>query len=53
MKIQSKTPFYGSNNYKKSLENEDSEDGYISPQDISIKDEKIWDPTDEEILSYV
>ena len=52
MKIQSKTPFYGSNNYKKSLENEDSEDGYISPQDISIKDEKIWDPTDEEILSY-
>ena len=49
--MQNKTPF-GSKNYQKVLENEDSEDGYISPQDLSIKDEKIWDPTDEEILSY-
>ena len=45
--MKNKTPLY-----KKSLENEDSEDGFISPADISIKDENIWDPTDEEILSY-
>ena len=49
--MKNKTPLYNKN-YEKVLENEDSEDGYISPQDISIKDEKIWDPTDEEILSY-
>ena len=52
MKTQFKNPALGGYPYKKSIENEDSEDGYISPQDISIKDEKIWDPTDEEILSY-
>ena len=52
MKTQFKNPGLGGYPYKKSIENEDSEDGYISPQDISIKDEKIWDPTDEEILSY-
>ena len=51
MKMQQKNPLYGANTFKKALE-DDSEDGYISPQDISIKDEKIWDPTDEEILSY-
>jgi hypothetical protein len=51
MKMQQKNPLYGANTFKKPLE-DDSEDGYISPQDISIKDEKIWDPTDEEILSY-
>ena len=49
--MQQKNPLYGANTFKKALE-DDSEDGYISPQDISIKDEKIWDPTDEEILSY-
>ena len=37
---------------KRAAEEEESEDGFISPADISIKDEKIWDPTDEEILSY-
>ena len=52
MKTQFKNPSLGGYPYKKSIENDDSEDGYISPQDISIKDEKIWDPTDEEILSY-
>ena len=52
MKTQFKNPALGGYPYKKSIENDDSEDGYISPQDISIKDEKIWDPTDEEILSY-
>ena len=51
MKRQSKNPLYSGFPYKKSLE-EESDDGYISPQDISIKDEKIWDPSDEEILSY-
>ena len=50
--MQPKNPLYSGIPYKKSLENEDSDDGYISPQDISIKDEKIWDPSDEEILSY-
>ena len=50
--MKNKTPLYSANTFKKSLENEDSEDGFISPADISIKDEKIWDPTDEEILSY-
>jgi hypothetical protein len=50
--MQPKSSLYSGISYKKSLENEDSEDGYISPQDISIKDEKIWDPSDEEILSY-
>ena len=50
--MQSKNSLYSGIPYKKSLENEDSDDGYISPQDISIKDEKIWDPSDEEILSY-
>ena len=50
--MKNKTPLYNKN-YEKALEKEDSEDGYISPQDISIKDEKIWeDPIDEEILSY-
>ena len=49
--MKNKTPLYNKN-YEKALENEDSEDGYISPQYISIKDEKTWDPTDEEILSY-
>ena len=43
---------YNHNSYKKYPENEDSEDGFISPADISIKDEKLWEPTDEEILSY-
>ena len=50
--MQPKSSLYSGISYKKPFENEDSEDGYISPQDISIKDEKIWDPSDEEILSY-
>ena len=51
MKKASKNPLYSGYSYKKSIE-EESDDGYISPQDISIKDEKIWDPSDQEILSY-
>ena len=44
--------YSGNLNFKKPFENDSSEDGYVSPQDISIKDEQIWDPTDEEIISY-
>ena len=38
--------------FKKPYENDSSEDNYVSPQDISIKDEQVWDPTDEEIIAY-
>ncbi len=38
--------------FKKPYENDSSEDNYVSPQDISIKDEQVWDPTDEEIITY-
>ena len=38
--------------FKKHYENDSSEDNYVSPQDISIKDEQVWDPTDEEIIAY-
>ena len=34
----------------KSLEEE--EENYLNPEDLSIVDEKTWEPTDEEILSY-
>ena len=44
--------FSGNLAFKKPYENDTSEDGYVSPQDISIKDEQVWDPTDEEIISY-
>ena len=44
--------FSGNLAFKKPYENDSSEDGYVSPQDISIKDEQVWDPTDEEIISY-
>ena len=44
--------FSGNLTFKKQYENESSEDNYVSPQDISIKDEQIWDPTDEEIIAY-
>ncbi len=45
-------PFSGNFTFKKPYDNDSSDDNYISPQDISIKDEKIWDPTDEEIIAY-
>ena len=45
-------PFSGNFTFKKPYDNDSSDDNYISPQDISIKDEKVWDPTDEEIIAY-
>ena len=30
----------------------DSEEGYLNPEDLSIIDERTWEPSDEEILSY-
>ena len=30
----------------------DSEEGFLNPEDLSIIDEKTWEPSDEEILSY-
>ena len=50
--MKSKNLYSGSLNFKKPYENESSEDNYVSPQDISIKDEQVWDPTDEEIIAY-
>ena len=32
---------------------EESEEGYLDPNDLSIIDDKTWEPSDEEILSYV
>ena len=32
-------------------EEEDNE-GYLDPNDLSIIDDKTWEPSDEEILSY-
>ena len=29
-----------------------SGDGYLSPEDLSIIDERLWEPTDEQILAY-
>ena len=34
----------------KSLEDED--ENFLNPEDLSIIDEKTWEPSDEEILSY-
>jgi len=31
---------------------EDDEDNFLNPEDLSIIDEKTWEPSDEEILSY-
>ena len=31
---------------------DDSEEGFLNPEDLSIIDEKTWEPSDEEILSY-
>ena len=31
---------------------EDEEEGILNPEDLSIIDEKTWEPSDEEILSY-
>ena len=31
---------------------DDDEENYLNPEDLSIVDEKTWEPTDEEILSY-
>ena len=31
---------------------EDEEEGFLNPEDLSIIDEKTWEPSDEEILSY-
>ena len=31
---------------------EESEEGYLDPNDLSIIDDKTWEPSDEEILSY-
>ena len=31
---------------------EDEEEGFLNPEDLSIVDEKTWEPSDEEILSY-
>ena len=31
---------------------EDDEDNFLNPEDLSIVDEKTWEPSDEEILSY-
>ena len=52
MKSNSNYLYSGNLAFKKPYENDSSEDGYVSPQDISIKDEQVWDPTDEEIISY-
>ena len=30
----------------------DSDEGYLDPNDLSIIDDKTWEPSDEEILSY-
>jgi hypothetical protein len=30
----------------------EEEEGFLSPEDLSIIDEKTWEPSDEEILSY-
>ena len=38
--------------FKKPYDNDTSEENYVSPQDISIKDEQVWDPSDEEIIAY-
>ena len=38
--------------FKKPDDNDTSEENYVSPQDISIKDEQVWDPSDEEIIAY-
>ena len=45
--------FYSGNlAFKKPFENNSCEEGYVSPQNLSIKDEQVWDPTDEEIISH-
>ena len=31
---------------------EDDEENFLNPEDLSIIDEKTWEPSDEEILSY-
>ena len=31
---------------------DDSDEGYLDPNDLSIIDDKTWEPSDEEILSY-
>ena len=31
---------------------DDSEEGFLNPEDLTIIDEKTWEPSDEEILSY-
>ena len=31
---------------------EDEEEGFLNPEDLSLIDEKTWEPSDEEILSY-
>ena len=31
---------------------EDDEENFLNPEDLSIVDEKTWEPSDEEILSY-
>ena len=32
---------------------EESEEGYLDPNDLSIIDDKTWEASDEEILSYL